>query len=297
MSIITRMDFLNRFYKKLILGTHHDQYGIIPSPHKILGYGSLVHVGYRYWLFITTGHMFTYQPYEMSFVMGHLLLSCSSFLFPVHSYRNFHNQIIWRELQLHNICFASRSCCVMIYHLTWTGTGAVTLWSKCMLALIVLSHHILADIASIYYAAGNTMRDMSWDENTEVVQLKHYFDQFYAVSQFGATALLLFADTYTLETAFSILFAIQISTFLMTLRLKGIITNNMWHICYSAALLWTYYVAWQVDNTRVLFRYVVFFYLWRVGFHQDKYIGWVVLVLFNLFIGFTVRFTDLLYII
>jgi len=288
------MDIVNRFYKKLIVGTHHDQYGIIPNPHKILGYSSLVHVGYRYWLFMTTGHMFTYQPYEMGFVMGHLLLSCSSFLFPISARRNYQNQIIWRELQLHNICFASRSCCVMIYHLTWTGTGVVTLWSKCMLALIILSHHILADIATFHFSEGKTMRDMSWDKNTDAVYLKPHFDRFYAVSQFGATASLLFADTYTLETAFSILFAIQISTFLMTLRLKGMITNNMWHICYSAALLWTYYVTWQVDNTRLLFRYVVFFYLWRVMFRQDKYLGWIGIILFNMIDFSTFRLGNLL---
>ena len=267
------MDFFNRFYRKLIVGTQHDSYGI--PPHKILGYGALVHVGYRYWLFISTGHMFEYKPYEIWFFVGHLMLSLSSFLFPIHSRRNYNNQIIWRELQLHNICFASRSCCVMIYHVA----SGPTVWTKCILALIVLSHHALADIASFYFGEGNTMRDMSWDN---MDKLKPYFDRFYAFSQFGATVTLLCAESHTLEAAFSVLFAIQISTFLMTLRLKGFITNNMWHLYYTAALLWTYFVAWRIENIRVLFGYMVFFYLWRVVFRQDKYLGWTVVVLLNM---------------
>ena len=71
------------FYRKIIIGTSDDHYGIIPNPHKTLGFSALIHGGFRYWMFVTTGNMFTYHPYEVFFVLGHLMLSCSSFLFPI----------------------------------------------------------------------------------------------------------------------------------------------------------------------------------------------------------------------
>jgi len=136
-----------------------------------------------------------------------------------------------------------------------------------------MGFHVMADIVTYKFGQGTTMRSMSWDGHFIPVAYKIYFDRFYAFSQFGATTLI-FSDSYQRENAFIILFPIQISTFLMTLRLKGMINNDTWHILYSLALLMNFPVGFYTNNGRFcLFLYTVF-YLLRVNSKRDKYLIW-----------------------
>ena len=97
------------------LFTNHDKYHI----HKTLGFGCLFNYFLRiYWL-ITHGSMYINADNRGSFAIPliHLSLSLSSFIFKVPQLRINSKIIIWKELQLHNIIFTSRSALVMIYSL------------------------------------------------------------------------------------------------------------------------------------------------------------------------------------
>lgn len=268
------------FYKKLIIGTDHDSFYGFPSPHKILGYSSLVHVAYRYMRFIMGLQMFSNHWTDLACIGGHLILSCSSFLFPIRIQRNYQNQIIWRELQLHNIVFASRSCTIFTYSYFFPENAHFI-----NRFLIVMSFHALADLVTRNFGQGTTMRDMSWDKRLIPISYKIYFDRFYALSQFGATTFLIFADSFHLENALMILFAIQISTFLMTLRLKGLIDNDIWHVSYSLALLMNFHVGLFINNGRFCLVLYLLFYFLRISCKQflvkwvpimdNKYLCWL----------------------
>jgi len=266
------MDFL---YQKLVIGTHHDTFMGFPSPHKTLGYLALAHYLVRYGLFVFTGSMqFSKTNVDLIWIVGHLTLSFSSFLFPIRKTRNFSNQIIWRELQLHNIVFSARSCAILAYSIYYPSA---TLFRR---FFIVMGFHIIADVVTMFFGEGVTMRDMSWDGTILPIEIKPYLDRFYAYSQFGATILLILPTDLTMEHAFMTLFAIQLSTFLMTLRLKGIIRNDMWHILYTASLLTNYHVGMQSNDSYQITLLQVAFYLWRVVLRQPKYLGWFLLFLY-----------------
>lgn len=263
------------FFKKLILGTHHDAFCGVPSPHKILGYSSLIHVAYRCGRLFMGMPMFSSTWVDVACIHGHLLLSFSSFLFPIRTTRNYQHQIIWRELQLHNIVFSSRSYAIFMYSYYYP-LNAHFVTRFCL----VMGFHILADCVSWAYGQGTTMRNMAVDN---VIIDKTYLDRFYAVSQFGATSFLIFSASHTCEFSFMVMFAIQISTFLMTLRLKGIISNDTWHILYSIALLMNMRIGFLVANGRFCaFLYSVF-YMIRihgksihgiVSIIDNKYVAW-----------------------
>ncbi len=143
-------------FKKLFTGTHHDKIGFIYNPHKTLGYLALIHFFTRYFLFWVYGSMKFYGNfYDLFFILGHLLLSCSSFLFPIRNKRISTNVIIWRELQLHNIIFTLRSCSIMMLMTFFPET------SISIRFLTVMANHILADIVSHKIGQGTTTRDMS----------------------------------------------------------------------------------------------------------------------------------------
>jgi len=267
-----------RIYIKLIKGSHHDAIHFFSltftNPHKILGFGALLHFLYRYFLAVTTGSMqFNGNSWDLQYLIVHLVLSFSSFLFPVKKARNITNQIIWRELQLHNIVFTSRSCAIFAYHLYFPGEN---MWSR---FFIVMTFHLAADYVTLYYKEGTTIRDASYDNKLITSSMKFYLDKFYAFSQFSAIVSLIVPTNQTLERAFMIMFSIQISTFLMTMRLKGIINNDGWHIFYLLSLLMNFHTA--VVSCKTDKQYYTLFaslalYVWRVSLQKNKYLGWII---------------------
>ena len=265
--------------KKLLIGTHHDVFCGLPSPHKTLGYASLIHVAYRYGKLLMGLSMFSGTWVDIVCIHGHLLLSFSSFLFPIRTTRNYQHQIIWRELQLHNIVFSSRSYAIFMYSYYYPS-NANYITRFCL----VMGFHMLADCVSLVYGQGTTMRNMPVDNVIIPLSLKTYLDRFYAFSQFGATTFLIFSHSHTCEFSFMVLFAIQLSTFLMTLRLKGIINNDTWHICYTTALLMNLPIGYLVTNARFCAILYSVFYMLRIHGKQtivkiipqidNKYVAW-----------------------
>jgi hypothetical protein len=272
------MDIITLWYKKIIRGTHHDQFGWIPNPHKILGYSVLCHYMIRFGYMFYYNNMFVYENYDVIHIFVHLLLSCSSFLFPIKKQRNYENQIIWRELQLHNIVFASRSCAIMFYCIMSKPYKYQNENAYLHKFVIVMGHHIMADVVTYYYKEGTTMRNMTWNNTEDAI--KPYMNKFYALAQFGATTYMIFGKNLCMEVAFSTMFAIQMSTFLMTLRFKGLIDNNTWHILYSGALLMTFWIGDCADDH--IWPYYLLFYVWRIILNGNKYIGWLSLLFYHI---------------
>ena len=273
-------NFFARVYKKLIVGSHHDaiHYGSfnILNPHKILGFSALAHFLYRYWLIVTSGSAhFSGTSWNLLYLVGHMTLSLSSFLFPVSKSRNFNNQIIWRELQLHNIVFTSRSCAIFAYNIYYPGQN---MWTR---FAIVMTFHILADLVTIYYKEGTSIRDTTVDNIIVTAEIKPYLDKFYAYSQFGAISYLIIPTPGSFEQAIMIMFAIQLSTFLMTLRLKGIINNDGWHVFYTMSLLMNFHAfhaIYSPVNPPYICAVSLLFYIWRIHFRGNKYLGWFLLI-------------------
>ena len=144
------------------LKTEHDKYHL----HKILGFGCLFHYNLRIYYKFMYGTMF-FTPNSLitnitPFV--HLGLSLTSFIFHVPKYRYDSKIIIWKELQLHNIIFVSRSASMMLFSLYVTNTNKINYIYK---LLIIMGHHLIADYVSAKFINNNktTTRDITDYEN------------------------------------------------------------------------------------------------------------------------------------
>lgn len=203
--------------------------------HKIMGFGCLAHYGVRFYWKFKYGSMF-FGPTDITPLI-HLGLSLSSFLFKVPTLRLFSKTIIWKELQLHNIIFTSRSVMMMYHSLLFKEVGYFYYFVR--LGIIGL-HHYLADVISDKYQYNDktTTRDIPYNiDNKTIINANK---KFYAISQIVATSTLLI--TTNPDNGFIIMFPIQFSTFLMTLVRKGFISNNQWHILYSLSLYFPYFI-------------------------------------------------------
>lgn len=239
------------------LFTNHDKYHL----HKVLGFGCLFNFFLRiYWL-IVYGSMYIYADSQISVLIpvAHLTLSLSSLIFHVPQTRLNSKIIIWKELQLHNMIFTSRSAIIMIYSIICIrnninmNTKYYYLYQIGKLALIV-AHHMLADYVTMKYNMNNktTTRDINWENIPDNVQT--LIKKYYAISQILAINALILTDndrygSGAIESAFLVMFPIQLSTFLMTLVRKSIISNISWHIFYGLSLLSPFFIIINTINS------------------------------------------------
>ena len=107
---------------------------------------------------------------------------------------------------------------------------------------LIIAHHLLADYITAKYNTNDktTTRDINWENIPDNV--KRCLKQYYAICQILAINSLILADNDktgygVIEAAFLVMFPIQLSTFLMTLVRKSIITNIHWHIFYTLSLV------------------------------------------------------------
>ena len=219
--------------------------------------------------------MFISNNYHMPLV--HLGLSLSSFIFKVPLLRYQNKTIIWKELQLHNIIFTSRSI-FMIYHSMMFNNPYISnnFYYLSRLAIII-SHHYLADIVTDKYQNNNltTTRDIIYNSNNiYLIKLNKYF---YSISQLVATTSLLLSKNP--ETGYLIMFPIQLSAFLMTLVRKGIISNNQWHYIYSFSLLLPYLINSNgiYNNKSSINIFCLLHLFMRFGFKSNKYLNMMVI--------------------
>lgn len=256
MHLITSQDFLNI--------------------HKIMGFGCLVHYGYRFTLKIFNNDMgFKLNLYPLI----HLGLSLSSFIFKVPKYRFLSKTIIWKELQLHNIIFTSRSI-FMIYHsLFFNNNNNNNDKYKYYISrlIIIIAHHYLADVITSKYQNNEltTTRDIKYDtDNKYLIKINKYF---YSVSQIIATTVLLLSKNP--DNGYSIMFPIQLSAFLMTLVRKSIITNNQWHYIYTASLILPYMINrnGMINDNNNLRIFTILHIILRFGLNTNKYLNMSIL--------------------
>lgn len=242
--------------------------------HKILGFGCLTHYVYRLGCKFIYGSMFITDNSLIKYITpaAHLSLSLSSFIFQVPKYRITSKVIIWKELQLHNIIFTSRSVFMMYHTLLMNATNPYYYYTR---LAIVLSHHYLADVVSDMYKNDDktTTRDFPYMSNQMATYLTK---KFYAISQLFATYGILTSADY--DYGLLVMFPIQVSTFLMTLVRKQIISNNVWHILYTASLSIPYIINTnmiRIDNNKVYLASM--FVISRLVFRVDKYLNMIVL--------------------
>jgi hypothetical protein len=249
------------------LFTDHD----ILNIHKILGFGCLAHYTYRFGCKIIYGSMLFAEHSFAAYVAPviHLSLSLSSFMFPVPKHRYSSKTIIWKELQLHNIIFTSRSVCMMYHTMAFTPNTLLYYYSR---LAIVMAHHHLADIVTENYQNDDktTTRDIGYNTKSQVIPYLN--KKYYAVSQLAATVIMLSSTNY--ENGLLVMFPIQFSTFLMTLVRKNIITNNQWHILYALSLALPYLVNTHMINSKNdKLMLTAVFVISRLLFKVDKYIN------------------------
>jgi len=119
---------------------------------------------------------------------------------------------------------------------------------------LVIAHHLLADYITAKYNTNDktTTRDINWENISE--RTKAVMKQYYAICQILAINALILTDNEpygsgVVESAFLVMFPIQLSTFLMTLVRKSIISNISWHIFYGLSLLSPFFIIMNTMNT------------------------------------------------
>ena len=247
--------------------TLHDTFNV----HKILGFGCLAHYGIRFYWKFRYGSMFLNNTAITTYLspLAHLTLSLSSFMFSIPTYRFNSKVIIWRELQLHNIIFTSRSVCMMYHAMLFQETNPLYYYSRLG---IVLFHHYAADFVSGLYQPDNktTTRDIPYDN--KLWFSPYLYKKYYAISQMVATCNILLSKNA--ENGFAIMFPIQLSAFLMTLVRKNIITNNDWHLYYTLSLALPYLLNFNgITPINNQFYAGIAFVIARLGLGIDKYVN------------------------
>lgn len=267
------------------LFTNHDRFHL----HKVLGFGCLFNFFLRiYWL-VVYGSMYIHADSLTSLLIpvAHLTLSLSSLIFHVPQTRINSKIIIWKELQLHNMVFTSRSATIMLYSLlcsrssrmTTTATALPFIYQLGKFALVV-AHHLLADYITAKYNTNDktTTRDINWENISD--NTKAIMKQYYAICQILAINALLLTENEpygsgAVESAFLVMFPIQLSTFLMTLVRKSIISNISWHIFYGVSLLSPFFIITntiQKNNLEVAKVYLPILYIvFRLQYGMNKY--------------------------
>ena len=245
--------------------TNHDKYHI----HKILGGLCLFNYNFSIFNKIYYGHMFSDNFYiKAAIPIVHLSLSLSSFIFHVPLTRFASKIIIWKELQLHNIIFTSRSATIMLYSLYSNN-----IYGRCF---ILVAHHLFADYITFKYGNNKktTTRDIPY--NIENKTISYLLKKYYAASQLMATSALLLSDNGLYENAFIIMYPIQLSTFLSTLVRKNIIDNNLWHIFYSISLTLPVLISQFTKNVNpnylIKIKLTSIFILSRLLLNTNKYL-------------------------
>ena len=124
--------------------------------------------------------MYIYADNQSSIFIpiAHLTLSLSSFIFQVPQIRLNSKIIIWKELQLHNIIFTSRSAIIMIYSILCINNNIIRnteyyyLYQIGKFALVIL-HHILADYITAKFNMNDktTTRDINWENIPDNIKI------------------------------------------------------------------------------------------------------------------------------
>jgi len=270
------------------LVTSEDKFNV----HKILGVICLTHYIFRFMSLLVTGSMgFEHHsvPKILLFLGFHALLSWSSLIFHLPPRKNRVKPMIWPELRVHNIVFATRSILDAVTNVVLEDK----LTRRLICFTIAVVTMIVADIVSEHYRKlqlitqqDSTMRAMPWP-NDASPKLISRINLYYALSQLFATAGVINVSrkwTTDVELALTTLFAIQLSALLMTLVRKSILGSYAWHFWYQISLGLSWVLLLYRYSERSPLPFVAFrlcigcfigYYL-RFHINMNKYVMWAI---------------------
>jgi len=276
--------------------------------HKLVGVFCLTHYIFRFVSLLVTGSMGFEQHSAAKivfFFLMHALLSWSSLIFHLPQRRNRVKPMIWPELRLHNIAFATRSIADAIIHTVFEDVFV----KRGLLFVATVVTMYAADRISDHYRRlelitkqDSTMRSMPWP-NDASAKLIAAVNLYYALSQIFATVGVLNVSkrwATDVEFALTTLFAIQVSALLMTLVRKSILGNYAWHFWYQVALglswvLLLYRFQQRSPLPVVIFRACVggfIAYHLRFRFEMNKYAMWTLFAVLDAFLLDAIRHMD-----
>mmetsp|Transcript_26735 Transcript_26735/g.53499 ORF Transcript_26735/g.53499 Transcript_26735/m.53499 type:complete len:352 (-) Transcript_26735:405-1460(-) len=242
--------------------------------HKILGILSVVSFLYRYfYVYPTTGTLgFDGRWIDHATIFLHMALSTSSLIFHVIRRRLLNRpMIIWEEYRLHAIVFSTR--CMSVYAMGTFNPFKGTLFEHAMIPLVVLAHHVGADMITQKYGSKDgvttvRVRDGHRAEITTVLR-------FYAFYQFAALASHLTPNARLADLGFNTFIAIQSSAFLMTLYRKGVITEISHAFWYTTCLIISLFHIFRNCGNAMFIAKLGGAYILRTDYKMDKYVLWL----------------------
>lgn len=266
--------------------THEDTLNI----HKTLGTLCVVIYSYKF-ILLCVYHSTNIHNVSGIYVLSmHLLLSSSSFIFNISKNRNNKLPIIYPEFRAHNTLFVFRSfiCYLCFYY------ELNVLYNM----MVCFATMVCADYISKYYKSSTTtMRMMPYMDYLDA-DAKRDVIKMHSFMQIVATYYMI----GNIDSVYTPIFAIQISSFLMTLVKKGIITTQQWHYVYSLSLWLNIFT---ILSPKISFYLIMnlscyFMYYWRVINGMNKYAGWLVVFSSNYIIKDTIlpyidEYTDKFY--
>lgn len=263
---------MSSFYIKK-LNTNEDYFNI----HKLLGGIVLINYIYRFGLLFIKNDMNLENNIGIGLLGIHGLLSLTSLIFKLSNKRNKILPIIYPEFRLHNILFAFRSilCCLSFYFTSNKLNAKIINYFICFYVMFT------ADIITYIYKSSEnntTMRSMptniKYDENK-----KNKIKELHSSLQLYATYYMI----GNINTSFSPMFAIQIASLLMTLVKKNIIKIMWWHYLYTISLWFNMFLILTYMPSFIFTMNIgcYFIYYWRFKFNYSKYIGWLIVFIFD----------------
>jgi hypothetical protein len=259
----------------------------VPHLHKILGTYCLSHYAYRFYLSVNYQFTMKEDPWQSGFhssigsllcVWVHALLSFSSLVFHVLK-RQTVKPMIWEEFRAHNILFAMRS--IICFTVTWLAYNSeyVENIQKILKVSIVLMTMKGADIITEKLRDNNqqtTTRTLKyWEGVSEPVQKSFKF--YYMIAQYQATISCL--SQYYFFPSFSVMFPIQISSFLLTLCRKGYIGTSQYHGLYTISLMIPAFITWNNEYFYHIHIPAITLTLLKRYFNMNKFVLWTPLLL------------------
>mmetsp|Transcript_90742 Transcript_90742/g.142502 ORF Transcript_90742/g.142502 Transcript_90742/m.142502 type:complete len:356 (+) Transcript_90742:80-1147(+) len=251
--------------KKLAgLFTHEDRFFI----HKTLGVSCLLNFLYRLTQAGSKDMAFGQDIGSLMWVLAHLMLSLTSLIFKIPVKRIRDGSRIWPEYRLHSIIFAWRSIAGLV--LLWFETKFNSGPYYSISVAIVFATMAMADMVNHAYRDNHstTVRDMDTSP---------FMKYFFSFSQIhGTTYCLVGLRRWT--TQFVIVWVVQFTAFMMTLRRKNIFSHTTWVLIYATILssgfavsLYDTFVECQAWHITPLANLMV---ILRVNLGCPKYVLW-----------------------
>jgi hypothetical protein len=214
------MKYLSSLKKKLF--THEDRFNL----HKLLGTSCLLNFLYR---LTQTGHKdmaFGPDAASLLWVLAHFALSTTSLFFHLPAKRIKDGSRIWPEYRLHSIIFAWRSIAGLV--LLWFELKYETGPYYSGSVAIIFATMAMADMVNYAHRDNHstTVRDM---DTSPTVKYFYSFSQIH-----GTTYCLVGLRRWT--TQYVIIWVVQFTAFMMTLRRKNIFSHRAWIIIYAIIL-------------------------------------------------------------